>query len=225
MPLVMSAAGKVCCHYCGADDGVKTYSCPFKYCELTALCAACAPTHPEHRTKAGHRAKGCEAAVSSARAKQTARRLLKDSDHFVLSSSAKLGGGIVHALFRSGLQKVGRFMTESVYDKCGADEAPTLDYCERIAGCTLPDAPDEFDADDVTSMMETARPYVGVEGGDITSKCATASTTAPQLCRRSIRALSSTSSNTATHCLVVIAGKSCGEICFTINPTSSPTAA
>ena len=48
-------------------------------------------------------------------------------------------------------------MTESVYDRCKADEAPTLDYCERIAGCTLPDAPDEFDSDEVTAMMETAR--------------------------------------------------------------------
>jgi hypothetical protein len=157
MPLVMSAAGRVCCHYCGADDGVKTYSCPFKYCELTALCAACAPAHSEHRTKAGHRAKGCEAAASSARTKQAERRLLADSGRFVLSSSAKVGGGIVHALFRNGPQKVGKFMTESVYDRCRADEPPTLDYCERIAGCTLPDAPDEFDADEVTAMMETAR--------------------------------------------------------------------
>src|SRR6266851_3070102 len=49
------------------------------------------------------------------------------------------------------------------------------------------------------SSIETARRYVGVAGGCSTSRCATASTTAPQLCRPSIRALSSKSFTTAIH--------------------------
>ena len=152
----MSAGGRVRCNYCDDDRGVKTYTCPFRFCEQVAMCAECGGAHPEHRTKVGHRSKGCEAGAAAARASQSERRQLANAGRYLLAASARVGGGVYHAVFRAGDSKTGRFITAAVYDKCRGEQNPTLDDCQRWAGGSLPEAPCEFDSEDVTPMLAAA---------------------------------------------------------------------
>ncbi len=152
----MSAEGRVLCNYCDADRGVKTYTCPFRFCEQVAMCSDCGGAHPEHRTKVGHRSKGCEAGAAAAKASQVERRNLANAGRYLLTSSAHVGDGIYHVIFKSGDSKVGRFITADVYDRCGREENPTLDDCQRWAGGELPEAPADYDAEDVPMMLAAA---------------------------------------------------------------------
>ena len=156
MPLKMSAEGRVQCNYCDADRGVKTYTCPFRFCEQVAMCSDCGGAHPEHRTKVGHRTKGCEAGAAAANARQIERRVLSNAGRYLLAASAHVGYGLYHAVFRAGDSKAGRFITASVYERCGREENPTLDDCQRWAGGELAEAPEEFDAEDVPVMLAAA---------------------------------------------------------------------
>lgn len=152
----MTADGRVQCNYCDADRGVKTYTCPFRFCEQVAMCADCGAAHQEHRTKAGHRSKGCEAGAAAAKATQVERRQLANSGRYLLTSSAHVGDGIYHAIFRADNSRVGRFITAAVYERCVREENPTLDDCQRWAGGELAEAPEEFDAEDVPVMLAAA---------------------------------------------------------------------
>lgn len=152
----MSAEGRVQCNYCDADRGVKTYTCPFRFCEQVAMCSDCGGTHPEHRTKLGHKSKGCEAGAAAAKARQIERRELSNAGRYLLAASAHVGYGLFHAVFRAGDSKAGRFITTSVYERCGREENPTLDDCRRWAGGELAEAPEEFDAEDVPVMLAAA---------------------------------------------------------------------
>src|SRR5829696_6225680 len=113
MTIRMSPRGRAMCRYCSTDEEVQTYGCPFKYCDKTALCRSCAADRPEDRTKSGHRAKGCEREAASARTARAERKSLTDCGHFVYSACRRVSGGITHAIFRSGEEKRGVYLTDT----------------------------------------------------------------------------------------------------------------
>ncbi|HEX8098167.1 MAG TPA: hypothetical protein VF507_09030 [Pyrinomonadaceae bacterium] len=151
----MSQAGRVKCRYCQKDVGVKTFACPYKYCGPVAMCVACALSHPEQKTKSGHRAKGCEASATAERTRRIERHSLAEAGHFILASAVVVQGGMAHAIFRAGLEKKGKFVPLPIYEKLAAN-CPTLADVERLAGMPLPDAPDDFDSSYLPEALATA---------------------------------------------------------------------
>jgi hypothetical protein len=152
----MTEDGRVQCNYCEADRGVKTYTCPFRFCEQVAMCGSCALLHPEHRSKVGHRSKGCEAGASSTRASQAERRKLTNDGHYLLTAAARAGEGVYHAIFKSGESKLGRFIPVHVYERTLGVAAATLEDCTTWAGTELPEAPPDFDGEGFGQMLASA---------------------------------------------------------------------
>lgn len=154
--LKTSADGKVCCSFCGTTLLVKTYRCPFRYCEQVAMCSACSKKNPNYKNKSGHRVLGCEQKASELKAEQTARRQIFCSGGFLLASTRNINADLVHAVFRSESSRVGRFLPKSYLQQYEHQPNPTLDDFERLNGSALPEAPAEFDSPNMQTMLGAA---------------------------------------------------------------------
>ena len=156
MGLKTSPDGKVCCEFCATTLLVKTFRCPFRYCESVAMCPACSKKHPHLKTKAGHRHTGCEENAIKVKAQTRERQEIFNAGQFLLAASLKTGESLIHAIFRSGDARIGRFIPEALF--CSADKTinPTLEDFERRGRMKLPEAPAEFDSPDSPAMLSVA---------------------------------------------------------------------
>jgi hypothetical protein len=144
------------CRYCSTDEEVQTYGCPFKYCDKTALCRSCAADRPEDRTKSGHRAKGCEREAASARAARAERKALTDCGHYVYAASRPASDAVTHAVFRSGEEKRGVYLTDEAAATLNGRRNVTLAKLSSELGYTPPEAPPDFDSPDCPSALAAA---------------------------------------------------------------------
>jgi hypothetical protein len=156
MGLKTSSDGKVCCNFCGTTLLVKTFSCPFRFCEQTAMCPACSKQRPHLRNKAGHRFLGCEANAARIKSQNKQRQEIFSSGKFLLAISRKANSTLVHAIFRSDTSRIGRFLPETLLQKYELEANPTLEDFERSSGITLPEAPSDFDSPDTQAMLAVA---------------------------------------------------------------------
>lgn len=159
MALKTSPEGKICCNYCGTTLLVKTFRCPFRYCEQVAMCPACERQNLHRKTKAGHRALGCEAEASKLKAEQLSRQEIFSSGKYLLASTRRVGPELVHAIFRSESSKLGRFIPESIARRLEERTNLTLEDFEEALGLNLPEAPPEFDSSNMQSMLAVAESF------------------------------------------------------------------
>lgn len=144
MGLRLSPEGKVGCEFCDTYLEVKIYNCPFKFCPALAMCQACAKGRSDLKSKQGHRVRGCDAQSISLRAEQRKRQHIFHEGEYLLATSTRVEGGLIHAVFRSGTDRKGRFLTNELYERAIKGANTTLREIESWAGRRLPEAPEDF---------------------------------------------------------------------------------
>jgi hypothetical protein len=140
--------GKLCCDFCGKAGGARKTSCPFNVCWTVAACGDCKKKHPDQFSKAGHRARGCEASAARYAEQEKRKKALYDAGVPVLRSAGMLhfstgeanrarDAGLVKVTFES---KCGWFevvMLGSIYDQRSTlPRDPTLADFEALQGGT-----------------------------------------------------------------------------------------
>ena len=134
--------GLLICERCDRSGSVRKYKCPFGWCRPTAYCPSCAIIS-KVRTRAAHRAAGCEVAEKNYARIAAKREKIMQSGKSVRCSALSTGNGRVHVLFDdwSGVT-TGLYMSDETYRAIPLGQPSTPeDY--RAVGL-VEEAPVEF---------------------------------------------------------------------------------
>lgn len=153
----MSPDGKVGCQFCNSYLEIKIHNCPFRFCSPLPMCPGCSKKNPHLKSKAGHRARGCEDRSNILRAEQRERPQIFVAGDYLLTLTSRVAAGLIHAIFRCGTKREGRFLTEELYERAIKKANTTLGEIENWAGMKLPEAPASLDGPVQDRLLNRAR--------------------------------------------------------------------